>query len=258
VNKVSISAVIICLNEQSNIERCLKSLNWVDEIVVYDSGSTDKTVDIAQQYGARVTCGPWLGFGPTKRKATELAQNDWILSVDADEEIPENLYLEIRDKLPLLSPETAFRIPRLSFFMGRWIRHGGWFPDCQLRLFNKKYYQWNSEPIHEKVEIIPSSQAQFRVDVFKNHFHHYVFKNIEHQINTNNKYSTLQSKKMYDDKKFFSYFHFMTKPYVKFYECYFFKLGFLDGWAGYVIARNAAYSVYLKWVKLKELYDEKQ
>lgn len=258
MNKASISAVIICLNEQSNIERCLKSLNWVDEVVVYDSGSVDKTIDIAQQYGAKVVRGEWLGFGPSKHKATALAQNDWILSVDADEEIPEALQREIQNGLQDLSPEVAYRIPRMSYFMGQWIRHGGWFPDYQLRLFNKKKYQWNHEPIHEKVEFLDKAQKTMSVQDLKNYFHHYVFKNIEHQIVTNNKYSTLQAQKMLSDKKSFSYFHLMTKPYVKFIECYFLKLGILDGWAGYVIARNAAYSVFMKWIKLKELYDQKK
>ena len=258
MNKASISAVIICLNEQSNIERCLKSLNWVDEVIVYDSGSTDKTIDIAQQYGAKVVQGDWLGFGPSKHKATSLAQNDWILSVDADEEIPQALQAEILSSMRNLSPEIAYRIPRLSYFMSQWIRRGGWFPDYQLRLFNKKNYQWNQEPIHEKVESIHQTQDLVQVHNLNNYFHHYVFKNIDHQVATNNKYSTLQAQKMFTEKKCFSYFHMLTKPYVKFIECYFLKLGLLDGWAGYVIARNAAYSVFMKWVKLKELYDQKK
>lgn len=255
MDKVSISAVIICLNEQSNIERCLKSLVWVDEVIVYDSGSTDKTVDIARHMGANVVQGSWLGFGPTKNKATALAKNNWILSVDADEEIPELLQNEIVDSFKILNESTAYKIPRRSFYMNQWIDHGGWYPDYQLRLFNKKHFQWNLEPIHEKIE---SHETKAIVPVsLTNYFHHYVFKNIEHQVQTNNRYSSLQAQKMFNENKGFNVFHFLTKPYVKFIECYFIKLGFLDGWAGYVIARNAAYSVYLKWIKLKELYDHK-
>lgn len=250
---MGISAVIICLNEQTNIERCLNSLSWVDEIVVYDSGSTDKTIDIARKLGAKVIEGKWLGFGPTKHKATELATNDWILSIDADEEVPEKLKNEILTQLSKLDEKSVYKIPRLSFYLRRWIKHGGWYPDYQIRLFNKKNYQWNDAIIHEKVCSLNNLQPQ--VKELKCYFNHYVFKNIEHQVQTNNRYSSLQAEKMFADGKAFSCFHFLTKPYVKFIECYFLKLGFLDGWAGYVIARNAAYSVLMKWLKLKELHD---
>lgn len=259
--------MIICLNEESNIERCLKSLSWVDEIVVYDSGSKDQTVAIAQKMGAKVYQGEWLGFGPTKYLATSKAQNQWILSVDADEAIPLALQQEIQAELKLMIGNSSlekrvYKIPRLSNFMGKWIRHGGWYPDYQIRLFNRQFYQWNQAAIHEKIEALKADSNNQSVDimnqsvVFKNPMHHYVFKNIAHQVQTNNRYSTLQAETLYSSKKKFNYFHFFTKPYVKFIECYFFKLGFLDGWPGYVIARNAAYSVFLKWVKLKEMYDQ--
>lgn len=254
--KTELSAVIICLNEEANIERCLKSLSWVDEIVIYDSGSTDNTINIAQKMGAKVIQGEWLGFGPTKFKATSLATHDWILSIDADEEIPQELQQEISKKIPTLETTSTYKIPRLSFYLKRWIKHGGWYPDYQVRLFNRKYYQWNQAAIHEKIE--PLAEHTAKVSALENHFHHYVFKNIEHQVQTNNRYSSLQAQEMFLRGKPFSYFHFLTKPYVKFIECYILKLGFLDGWAGYVIARNAAYSALLKWVKLKEIYDEKK
>lgn len=246
MNKIKISAVVIVKNEQKNIERCLKSLSWADEIVVYDSGSTDQTVAIAQKMGAKVSQGAWFGFGPTKAHASSLARNEWILSIDADEEVPQALAQEIQSKFPKLNAQTAYALPRLSFYLGKWIRYGGWYPDYQVRLFNKTKSMWNKAEIHEKVE---SSQQE----KLASHLNHYVFVDIEHQVQTNNRYSSLLAQKLYDSGKRFSMFHFLTKPYVKFFECYFLKLGFLDGWAGYVIARNAAYSVYLKWVKLWEL-----
>lgn len=246
MNTHQLSAVVIVKNEEQNIERCLRSLDWVQEILVYDSGSVDQTVAIAKKMGAKVVEGEWLGFGPTKHKAAALAQSDWVLSVDADEEVSAELKNEIQQKLAHLNPEVGYRIPRLSFFLGRWIRHGGWYPDYQLRLFNKKYSQWNQSAIHEKVE---SKHQENMSNVLK----HYVFKNIQHQVETNNRYSGLQAQQMNRAGKKFNYFHFLTKPTVKFIECYFWKLGFLDGWAGYVIARSAAYSVFLKWAQLKEL-----
>lgn len=245
-NPIALSVVIITLNEEANIARALQSVQWASEIVVYDSGSKDKTIEIAQKMGAKVIQGPWLGFGPTKRKATDAAKYDWILSLDADEEVPAQLVQEIRDRWSSLDSEIAYQIPRLSKYLGKWIYHGGWYPDRQTRLFNRTHSSWDLAEIHEKVQAA-------RSDRLIQHFHHYVFKNIEHQVQTNNRYSSLQAQEMYRKGKLFSWFHFFTKPYVKFIECYFLKLGILDGWVGYVIARNAAYSVYMKWIKLREL-----
>jgi glycosyltransferase involved in cell wall biosynthesis len=254
-----ISAVVITKNEEKNIERCLKSLNWVGEVIVYDSQSTDQTVSLAKKLGAVVYEGEWLGFGPTKKKATELAHYDWIISIDADEEVSPALRLEIQKKIswiesqndPHIYYKIGFLIPRLSFFLNRWVRHGGWFPDYQLRFFHRKYSQWNSDIIHEKV-------VAERTEKLSSVIHHYVFKNIEHQVLTNNKYSSLQAEQMFQQGRKMNYFHFWTKPMVKFLECYVLKAGFLDGWAGLIIAKNAAYSVFLKWSKLKELYDDKK
>lgn len=251
MNQIPLTVVVITKNEESNITRCLTSvLGWVDEVVVYDSGSVDQTVQVASKLGARVVSGDWLGFGPTKKKATLLAKNDWILSLDADEEVSLDLKHEIRQRFASLDSESAYALPRKSYFLKKWILHGGWYPDRQVRLFNQKHSMWNQDLIHEKV------QAKY-VQNFENCLNHYVFKNLSHQVVTNDRYSTLQAQKMFNDGKKMNWFHFMTKPTVKFIECYFLKLGFLDGYAGYVIARSAAYSVFLKWAKLKEFWDLK-
>lgn len=246
-----ISAVIITLNEEKNIARCINSLQWVGEILVYDSGSRDETVDIANKMGAKVVSGEWLGFGATKRKAADLAKYEWIISLDADEECSVELACEIEKKFQSLIPETAYRLPRLSHYLDRWIRYGGWFPDYQIRLFNRRYAQWNQKNIHEKVEAN-------NYEKLENPLYHYVFNNIEHQVQTNNKYSTLQAQQLFMEGKKFSWFHFFTKPKVKFFECYFLKKGFIDGWPGFVIAVNAAHSVFLKWSKLRELQLQSQ
>lgn len=244
--QLKLSVVIISKNEEHNIARCLSSvLGWVDEVIVYDSGSTDQTIQIANKMGARVISGEWLGFGLTKRKAALLSRNDWVLSIDADEEVSEFLRLELQEKLSQLDPETAYAVPRRSRYLKTWIRFGGWYPDHQVRVFNKKFSMWNESSIHEKVE---AKKTLF----FVKDLNHYVFKNISHQVLTNDRYSTLLAEKMFKENKKFNWFHFFTKPTVKFIECYILKLGFLDGYAGYVIARNASYSVFLKWIKLKE------
>jgi glycosyltransferase involved in cell wall biosynthesis len=251
MNQIPLTVVVITKNEESNITRCLTSvLGWVGEVVVYDSGSVDQTVQVASKLGARVVSGEWLGFGPTKKKATLLANNDWILSLDADEEVSLGLKNEILQRFSSLDSESAYALPRKSYFLKKWILHGGWYPDRQVRLFNQKHSMWNQDLIHEKV------QAK-SLQNFKNCLNHYVFKNLSHQVVTNDRYSTLQAQKMFNDGKKMNWFHFLTKPTVKFIECYFLKLGFLDGYAGYVIARSAAYSVFLKWAKLKELWDLK-
>lgn len=266
-----LSVVIITLNEELNIRRALQSVSWADEVLIYDSGSKDQTVQIAREMGAKVIEGPWLGFGPTKHKATQLANNDWILSLDADEEVSDELKNELINNFSDYKSDILYRIPRLSYYLDRWIRHGGWFPDRQNRLFNKNFYQWNFNVIHEKVELIKpnaevqnpglaqefalqSKSLQSKSLILQNPLHHYVFKNIEHQVETNNRYSTLQAKAMFEQGKKYSTFHYLTKPTVKFIECFFIKLGFLDGDVGYLIARNAAYSVFLKWAKLKQLH----
>lgn len=250
LEKIPISVAIITLNEEKNIKRAIASCDWASEVIIYDSGSTDQTVDIAHKMGAKVIKGEWLGFGPSKRHVSEQAQYDWIFSLDADEELTEELKAEIKEQWINLEPNTAYRVPRISFYLGRWIRFGGWYPDYQIRLFNRKSSMWNSEKVHEKIE------AKNYQNLLSN-LNHYVFKNIEHQVQTNNKYSSLLAEKLFQSGRAFSYFHFLTKPLVKFIECYIYKLGFLDGWAGFVIAINAAHSVFMKWSKLKELINSR-
>ena len=244
--KVTISVVLISLNEESNIARALDSVSWAADVVVYDSGSTDATVDIAKKMGAKVIEGKWLGFGKTKKLASGHAKFDWVLSIDCDEELSPELAAEIAHKLPQLNETLAYRVPRLSNYLGRWIRYGGWYPDLQSKLFNRKFSNWNEAEIHEKVEAAGYENLVACLN-------HYVFKNIEAQVRTNNRYSSLQAEDMHSKHRKFSWFHFFTKPLVKFVECYILKRGFLDGYAGFVIAANARYSVFLKWAKLREL-----
>ena len=244
--KTKLSAVIITLNEESNIERVIHSLSWADEIVVFDSGSQDQTCEIAKKLGAIIHQGPWSGFGLQKRKAAELATHDWILSVDADETVSRKLAAEIQSRFSELNPQTGYCIPRKSFYLNHWIFHGGWYPDYQLRLFNRKHSQWNENTIHEKV-------ISSNIEYLNSPMEHYVFKNKAHQVQTNNKYSTLQAEEYVSKGGEFSFFKLMIKPFVKFMECYFLKLGFLDGFPGFIIAVSAGYSVFIRWVKIWEL-----
>lgn len=246
VTKLPLSLVVITLNEERNIERCLRSVPFAADVVVVDSGSQDRTREIASSLGARVLRREWQGFGPQKKYATEQASQDWILSLDADEALSPELVREIQTRFASLNPEVGYEIPRKSWHLGRWIRHGGWYPDYQLRLYNRKFSQWPDAQIHERV------QAP-RVERFATPLLHYVFQDLADQVATNNRYSGLLAQKDYAAGKKFSLLKLLIKPATKFFETYFLKLGFLDGRAGFLISISAAYSIFLRWAKIGEL-----
>jgi glycosyltransferase involved in cell wall biosynthesis len=244
--KLPISLVVITFNEERNLARCLESVAFAQEILVVDSFSTDQTLQIAAQYGAKTLQQKWLGFGGQKNFANKNTQHDWILSLDADEALSPELAQEIKNKFANLKPECAYSFPRKSFFLGRWIMHGGWYPDRQIRLFNKKHSQWLESAIHEKIN-------NPNVIEFSKPLLHYVFKNVSHQVMTNDKYSSLQAQQLAGSGKTTGLFKIILKPIGKFVECYFLKLGFLDGMPGFIIAISAGYSMFLKWVKVWEI-----
>lgn len=245
--KHSLSLVVVTKNEEANIERCLASVRGlVSEIVVIDSGSTDRTCELAQKHGARVIHQEWLGYGPQKAFGATQAKYDWILSLDADEALSPELAAEISDRFKTLDPQIGYEMPRKSFHMGRWILHGGWYPDRQLRLFNRQHSNWSEAGIHEKVQCA-------RTERLHEPILHWVFRSLSHQIETNNRYSSLQAEDLKKRGVRFSYFKLCFKPWIKFFECYFWKLGFLDGMPGFVIAVGAGYSVFLRWSKLWEI-----
>jgi glycosyltransferase involved in cell wall biosynthesis len=240
-----LSLVVITLNEESNIERCLKSVPFAAEWIVVDSFSTDKTVEIAQKLGAKVVQEKWRGFGPQKAFAASLAQNPWVLSLDADEALSPELAQEIQEQWDQLDPQVGYQIPRRSFHLGRWINFGGWYPDSQLRLFNSASAQWDTSVLHEKVVVAQQKRL-------KNDIHHWVFKSLSDQVNTNNKYSGLGTQALIEKNKKFSLPFLLFKPLGKFFETYFLKLGFLDGMPGFIISVGASYSMFLKYAKLWE------
>ncbi|MDG0817316.1 glycosyltransferase family 2 protein [Bdellovibrio sp. PAP01] len=246
VTKLPISLVIIALNEEAHIERCIRSAPFADDIVVVDSFSTDRTVEISKQCGARVFQEKWKGFGPQKAFATSQAKNSWVISLDADEALSPELAAEIIEVFTSLDPETGYLFPRKSYHLGRWIGHGGWYPDYQLRLFNKDKSQWNSAALHEKVEV--KARVAMKAPLL-----HWVFDDLSDQVITNDRYSTLGAQQLHEAGKKFSYFKLVTKPMSKFIETYFFKRGFMDGTAGFIISVGAAYSIFLRFAKLWEL-----
>jgi len=247
VIKCPLSLVVITLNEEKRLRSCIESVPFVDEIIVLDSGSTDRTSEVAKELGAIVHVQKFLGFGLQKRKAVDLAKNDWVLCLDADEVVSQELAKEIQTHFFKLSPEQAVSFPRRSFHLGRWINFGGWYPDRRVRLFNRKHHQWSEASVHEEVKVESKQHLRFTQDL-----QHFVFDSLQHQIATNNHYSTLQALELKKKNKRFSLWNLLTKPPVKFIELYLLKQGFRDGLPGFIIAVGGAYSTFLKWSKLWE------
>ena len=173
---VKVSAVIISYNEEKNIEDAIRSVSWADEVLVVDSGSSDHTREIAHSLGARVIVNSWPGFSEQKQLAADEAANDWIFSLDADERVSEELAKEIREVLNNNGNADGYRVPRLSYYMGRAIKHGGWYPDLQLRLFDRRKGKWNGRVVHESVQMSEGSKIQImRADIL-----HYSVESAEH------------------------------------------------------------------------------
>ena len=230
-----LSVVIITKNEERNIREALISSDFADEIIVLDSGSDDRTCEIAKEHGAHVEYSAWLGYGQQKNKAVSLTNNDWVLVIDADERIPNKLKVEIQEilKNPVFH---GYKIPRLNSFFGKYIKHGGLYPDYTLRLFNKKFGRFTDSIVHEKVEVLGP------IGTIQNHLIHYAFSSVIDFYKTQKKYAALSVKKKSKLKAFFS-------PLWVFIKIYFLRFGFLDGWRGLIIAIVYAIYTFRKYAK---------
>ena len=245
---MTLSVCIICFNEERNIKRCLESVAWADEIVVVDSMSQDKTVEIAREHTDRVYERIWTGYVDQKNFALSKAGGDWVLSLDADEEVTEALRSEIQKEIQKEDAHEGYRMPRRSFYQGRWIRHSGFYPDKQLRLFRREQGHWIGGRVHERVEV------QGSVGELKNDLLHYPYQGvISGQLATVNRFSSLLAQDLYARGKRYRLALLLTRPPLKFLEVYFLKLGFLDGLAGLIIAVSSAYAMFVRYVKLREI-----
>ena len=244
---MTISVCIICFNEEKNIRRCLESSKWADEIIVVDSMSQDRTAEIAREYTDKVYQRAWPGYVEQKNFALSKAKGDWILSIDADEEISQGLKDEIRKEIEKEDAKDGYKIPRLSFYQGRWIKHSGFYPDRQLRLFGRNRGYWVGKRVHEMIHV------NGKVALLRNNLLHYPYKGtISGQLKTVDKFSTLLAENMYEEGKRCHLFFLLMRPFFKFTEMYFIKLGFLDGIAGFIIALTSAYAMFVRYVKLRE------
>ena len=245
---MTISICIICFNEEKNIRRCLENSKWAEEIVVVDSMSQDRTVEIAREYTDKVHQREWPGYIDQKNFALSKAKNDWILSVDADEEISQSLQYEIKAEIEKQDAKDGYRIPRRSFYQGRWIKHSGFYPDRQLRLFRRNKGYWVGKRVHEKVHV------NGEIGLLKKDLLHYPYKGtISGQVQTVDKFSSLLAENRFQEGEGYSLFLLLLRPPMKVIEVYFFRLGLLDGLAGFIIALTSAYAMFVRYVKLREL-----
>lgn len=248
---MQISAVIITHNEERNIRRCLDSLQGIaDETVVVDSGSTDGTEKICAEYGVKFVHQDWLGYSGQKNFANSLASNDWILSIDADEQLSEALKNSILElKSQQIPDNKAFSLSRLTNYCGHWIHHCGWYPDRKIRLWNRKAGKWQGE-IHETIEFTEDVDIQ----QLKGDLNHYSYYSIEDHIHQADKFTTLTAAEAFKKgKRCNSIWKLRVKAAWKFIHDYFFALGLLDGYYGYVVCKISAFATFMKYSKLHEL-----
>ncbi|UCB52506.1 MAG: glycosyltransferase family 2 protein [Candidatus Zixiibacteriota bacterium] len=242
-----ISCVIITYNESKNIKRCLESVSWTDEIVVVDSYSTDDTREIASAFTDKIHQLKWSGFGPAKECAKSKATGDWILSVDADEVVSGKLREEIQGITESQGSLDSYFIPRRSNFLGRWIRHGGWYPDLVLRLFRKEKGGFTDRVVHEEVKVSGSTGR------LKNDLLHYTDPDLDHYLKKLNRYTTLDALQLFREGRGAGVLDILFRPILTLVKMYFFKLGFLDGVPGLILAVSSSFHVFSKYVKLWHL-----
>ena len=237
---LSLSVVIVTLNEEANLAPTLQSVAWADEIVIVDSGSTDRTREIAESFHANFCVEPWRGFAAQKNFALSQATGDWILSLDADEEVEPALAVEIREVIGRQSDVQGFWIPRKNFFLGRWIRHGGFYPDPKMRLFRRGAGQFEDRLVHEDARVTgPTARL-------KNHLLHRAYPTLDSYLEHMNRYSSLGAQMAVAQRpRAFSFVDIVIRPRLAFCYNYILRGGFLDGREGLLL--HLYHAEYVSW-----------
>ncbi len=247
MEKIPVSVYVLTYNNCRTIERCLKSLSWAEELVVVDSFSTDGTYEICRQYTDKTYQRKWTGHRDQYQYAANQTTHPWIMFVDADEEVPSELAHEIRKVLGERANEVdGFIAYRRTFYLGRWIRFGGWYPDCELRLYRRDKGRWEGG-LHAKIVV------DGRVDSLKNEYLHYTYRNISDQIQTIDKYSQIAAEDMIKSEEKFCLFKLLFHPPFRFIKEYLLKSGFRDGLPGLIIIVSTMFYVFVKYAKLWEI-----
>jgi glycosyltransferase involved in cell wall biosynthesis len=242
-----LSVTIITKNEAADIADALDSVAWADERIVVDSCSTDETAAIAARHGARVVAHEWTGYVAQKNYASSVACNDWILSLDADERVTPELAREIQETLANEPASRGYRMPRVTFHLGRWIRTTDWYPDDQLRLYDRRSAEWTGRYVHEGV-VVNGPVGRLRGEL-----QHYAYRDISEHLETIDHYTTLAARQMFEQGRRATAVDLALQPAFAFFRNFILKRGFLDGSVGLTISRMNAHYVGLKFRKLREL-----
>jgi glycosyltransferase involved in cell wall biosynthesis len=242
---MKITATIITLNEERNIARAIESLRCSDEILIVDSGSVDRTVELAEKLGARVIEAGWRGYAGQKNWAAGQASHDWILSLDADEALSEALEAEIWNLKKNGPRYDAYTVPRLARYLGRWILHSGWYPDRKVRLYDRRKAHWVGDFVHESV------QSEGRVGHLESNLLHFTCDSLSEHLRTLDRYTTLAAQELAARKVKVPLSRVILDPAWTFTKTYFLQRGFLDGLEGLTIAYMAAFYTFLKYSKAR-------
>jgi len=250
----SLSVVIICKNEAGIIGQTLQSLEGLcDDIIVYDNGSTDNTIELVKKFNVQLHAGNWEGFGKTKNKAIALAKHDWILSLDADEAVDETLKSSLL-ALQLSDEKVVYELKYKNFLGKKHLRYGEWGSDKHIRLFNRKTVSWDDAAVHEEL-VIPEFKKIMKL---KGYVLHHTMADINDYASKMVRYAMLNAEKYHRLRIKSSFFKIRVAPGLTFFNYFILKLGFLDGYAGYVCARMTSWYTFLKYARLRELWNIEQ
>lgn len=245
--RISISATIITYNEERNIARVIESLRCCDEIVVLDSGSNDRTVELAAKLGAHVIEASWHGYAAQKNIAAGFAKHDWILSLDADESLSEALEAEIWQIKKNGPAFDGYTMPRMAQYLGRWILHCGWYPDRKVRLFDRRKAKWVGEFVHETVHV------EGQVGHLKSNLLHFTCDSLSEHVRSMDRYTTLAAQEIASREENVGIGRLLLNPAWTFFKTYVLKLGLMDGAEGLAIAYMAAFYNFLKYSKARHM-----
>ena len=243
-----LTVTVITRNESANLDAALASVAWADEIVVVDSESTDDTAAIARRHTDLVETRPWPGYSAQKNYAASRASHDWILSLDADERVTPALAAEIQSLLAMEPTHRGYRAPRISHYLGRWIRGTDWYPDYQLRLYDRRAGEWNGRRVHESVQLRNGDPGRLTHDL-----QHYPYRNISDHLATIDRYTTLAAEQMRVDGRTPSLAGVVLHPPFAFLRNYILRGGFRNGSAGVVVSALNSYYVLVKLAKARDL-----
>ena len=248
-----VSVTIITLNEAADIGAALTSVAWANELIVVDSMSTDDTVAIARRHTDRVVVREWPGYVAQKNYAASLAANDWILSLDADERVTPELAQQITTALDRTPVHGGYRMPRVTYHLGRWIRTTDWYPDFQLRLYDRRVAAWSGQYVHESVTVAGATVGRLPGEL-----QHFAYRDIGDHLETINRYTTYAAREMHEAGRHAGLLRLAGHPPLAFLRNYLLKGGVRDGLPGFIISAMNAYYVFLKFAKLAELRRRKR